>query len=266
MSSETRPDRASIVRALTDALRPQPFVHAFWEGGAAAFDRVDAWSDLDLYVVVDDDRVPQSLRIIEESLRALAPIEQKYEVPWPTESGIAQAFYRLEGTSPFLLVDLAVLKASAPDKFLEPELHGPAAFYLNPAGLAPPPLDREAFLRRVRDRLDRLRMRFDLFAGFVEKEMNRRNTLEAVDAYKAIVLDSLVEVLRMKHAPLHYAFRARYLHYELPPEVVARLERLAFVRDAADLETKYAEAAAWFRETAGSVDLDEVRRRVEAGR
>jgi len=41
--------RSSILSALRAALEPLPFVHAMWEGGAAAFGRVDEWSDGDFH-------------------------------------------------------------------------------------------------------------------------------------------------------------------------------------------------------------------------
>jgi len=65
----------------------------------------------------------------------------------------------------------------------------------------------------------------------------------------------------MKHGPVHYDFRMRYVHRELPPEVLRRLERLAFVRDPDDLAAKYEEALAWFREAIGAIDESQVRRR-----
>jgi len=95
----------SIIRTLTEALRPFPYVHAFWEAGAAAFNRIDTWSDIDLYIVVDDAAVPQTFRVVEESLAALSPIRLTPEVSWPTPSGIRQKFYHLQGTSEYLLVD-----------------------------------------------------------------------------------------------------------------------------------------------------------------
>jgi len=91
--------------------------------------------------------------------------------------------------------------------------------------------------------------RFEMFAPFVTKELERGNTLEALDYYRAFVLNPLVEVLRMRHGPLHYSFGTRYVHRELPGEVIARLERLAYVADAVDLRTKFAEGSAWFLET-----------------
>ena len=42
--------RAEILVTLRAALEPLPYTHALWEGGAAAFGRVDDWSDIDLQV------------------------------------------------------------------------------------------------------------------------------------------------------------------------------------------------------------------------
>jgi len=49
--------REDIIKTLASSLSPLDYVHAFWEGGAPAFGRLDEWSDLDLYVVVDDEKV-----------------------------------------------------------------------------------------------------------------------------------------------------------------------------------------------------------------
>ena len=255
--------REAIVHALATALEPLPFVDAMWEAGAAAFRRVDEWSDIDLYAVVADDRIPETFRAVEDALAHLSPIRRKYEPAWPPESGTAQAFYRIAGTSEHLLVDLAVFKRSAPNKFLEPELHGEAVFSFNKGdAVQPPALDLDAFVAKLVDRRDRLAARVELFGPFVTKEIHRGNWLEALAEYQVEVLDSLVQVLRMKYHPAHYGFRMRYVHYELPPEVVVRLERLSYVRDPEDLEMKYPEAVAWFREAVVGITEDEVRSRI----
>src|SRR5436190_22976435 len=71
--------RLSIVQAMTDALEPLSSIQAFYEGGAAAFHRIDVWSDIDLYVVVDDAMVPQTWRVQEQVLASLPPIRLIYE-------------------------------------------------------------------------------------------------------------------------------------------------------------------------------------------
>src|SRR2546426_11255274 len=171
MAKNTPLTRDLIVRALTSELQRLPSVHAFWEAGAAAFNRIDEWSDIDLYSVVDDAAVPQTFEIVEKTLSGLSPIRLKHAVSWPDASGIHQKFYHLEGTSEYLLVDLAVMTLSEPDKFLVREIHGEAVFFFNQEGrIVIPPLDTEAFVRGLLGRRRRLAERMELFGPFVPKE------------------------------------------------------------------------------------------------
>jgi len=123
--------RDAVIKTLVDALKPLDYVHAFYESGAIAFNRVDEWSDIDLNLVVDDEKVNDAFVAVETALKSLSPIKQKFaipQLPWP---GVSQAFYRLERASEYLLIDLAVIKLSGQEKFLEPEVHGKATFYFN---------------------------------------------------------------------------------------------------------------------------------------
>jgi hypothetical protein len=258
MRGGKRLTREIVIRALVEALRSLDYVHAFFEGGAAAFNRVDEWSDIDVYVVVDDDKVAVTFGAVEGALRSLSGIKQKYDVPQTGWPGVSQAFYRLEDTSEYLVIDLAVLKLSSPEKFLEPEIHGEAVFYFNKSSkVKPPPLNRKALAKKLRERLERLKARFDMFNIFVQKEINRDNGLEAIDLYHAITLASLVEALRIQHNPLHHDFRTRYIHHELPPKIVQNLEHLHFVKGNRDLQQKYRKATTWFHETVSEIDQKE---------
>jgi predicted nucleotidyltransferase len=263
MVRKARLPRESINRTLKDELEPLPYVHAFWEAGAAAFGRVDAWSDIDLYIVVDDTAVAETFRVVEKTLATLSPIELKHEVPWPPAAGVFQKFYRLEDTNEYLLIDLAVMTQSAPDKFLAREIHGDAVFFFNKGGSVQiPAFNAEAFVVGLLARRQRVRERMDLFGPFVPKEILRGNRLEALEFYRALVIPSLVEALRMRYGPRHYDFRMRYVYRELPPDVIRRLETLAFIKDPGDLAAKYREARAWFDKAIEEVDETQVRREV----
>lgn len=255
--------RHTITHALAAVLKPLEYVHAFYEGGAAAFKRIDEWSDIDLYVVVDDDRIDETFLMIEKTLKSLSPIKQKYEVlqlPWP---GVSQAFYRLEDTSEYLIIDLAILKLSSSDKFLEPEIHGNVVFHFNKSDkIKPPRLNKDAFIKKLYARLERLQARFNMFNNFVQKEINRSNNLEALDMYHAVTLATLIEALRIKHNPFHHDFKMRYIHYELPPRVIRKLEHLYFVSDTKDLQEKYLQASKWFNETMLEIDKKNVEKLV----
>lgn len=249
MAREATIGRSDILGALSDRLRPLPFVHALWEGGAVGFGRLDEWSDIDLYALVDDDKVNESFAAIEDALRSVSPIEIKYDVGQTGFPGVHQSFYRLEGTSEFMVLDVAVVTVSAPDQFLEEETHGTPSYLFcklrEPPG---PSLDKPALRARVEERVRRLRSRVDLFHVFVQKEINRGHSIEALEIYRSVVLGSLTEMLRIRHYAVHHGFQTRYLYSELPPDAVERLEELYFVRDLQDLEAKYGSARMWFDE------------------
>jgi hypothetical protein len=247
--------REVIVRTLANALEPLDYVHAFYEGGAAAFNRIDEWSDIDLYAIADDQKVEATFSAAEKTLESLSPIEQKLrtpQLPWP---GVFQTFYRLENASEFLLIDLAVLKLSASEKFLEPLIHGNVVFYFNKNDtLKPTPFDKEGFLKKLQGRLEMLQTRSSMFNSFVQKEINRGNYLEALEWYHVFTLAALVEALRIENNPVHHDFRMRYVHYELPPETIRKLENLYFVKNAKDLQEKYHKATKWFQKTMSKIN------------
>ncbi|MCW4053996.1 MAG: hypothetical protein NWE84_03625 [Candidatus Bathyarchaeota archaeon] len=241
--------REIITKTLVKSLEPIDYIHAFWEGGAAAFSRINQWSDIDLYLVVDDERIVDAVFEVERTLKSLSPIRQKYEPRQTIWSEIFQAFYRMENTNKYLLIDLAVIKMSSPEKFLEPEIHGNAVFFFNKFNkIKIPRLDDNAITKKLWQRFSLLKTRFEIFNIFVQKEIYRGNALEAMDLYYNVTLAILVEVLRIKYFPLHHDFKTRYIHFELPASVIDKLEYLCFVKGILDLQKKYREATEWCKE------------------
>ena len=242
--------RQEIVNALISALEPLEFVNAMWEGGSAAFNRLDQWSDIDLQFDVAEDKVEETFQAIQATLEKLSPIDLLYRtpaLPWP---GIFQIFYRLSNASPYLLIDTAVIQHSAPDKLLDEPLHGKAVFYFDKTGVAQlPPFDWDALHERLAKRLVSLRTTFDLYQCMVTKEVFRQNPLDALMFYQGMTLRPLVEVLRIRYSPARHAFGIHYAYIDLPGEVAKRLEELYFVRDLEDIGRKREQAEGWFYET-----------------
>lgn len=256
-------DRPTILHALRATLEPRRDVLAMWEGGAAAFDRVDEWSDIDLQIVCEDDRVEETFDAVESTLTDLAPIEKRFRLPEPTWHGHAQAFYRLEGTSPFLMIDLLIMKRSAGGRLREQETHGTSVIRFDKEGLlGEEHIDRAAMRAQIGKRLAQMEATFELFQPLVLKELNRGNDIEAVQYYHGMTLRPLLELLRINHAPARYTFHTRYVYYDLPADVVARLAPLFFPVDGDDLRRAHAEAGAWFAELLASTRLDDVASRL----
>jgi hypothetical protein len=249
--------KTQIIEALCAALEPLEFTHALWEGGAAAFSRVDDWSDLDILVDVDDGRIEDTLQVIEDSLTKLSPIEIKYVVPQPTWHGHSQVFYRMQDTSKFLLIDIVVINHSNPNKFLQPELYGNPIVYFDKSGVVQSaPLSWQELTLKLKDRLEALKVSFDLFQILTIKELNRGNLIEALNFYHNFTLRPLVEVLRIPHQPTRHGFYTRYIYYDMPAEVLAKLESLFFIADGDDLWTKRQIAEDWFYDTIDQIRLE----------
>lgn len=243
--------REAILTTLVSTFEPLEYIYAMWEGGARSFGRLDEWSDIDLQFDVADERVEDTLLLLEKTLEKISPIALKYRVPEPTYHGHAQVFLRLQNASPFLLIDACIMQHNSPrDKFLDPGIHGPAVFHFDKKGLAAQMVEADPAARRVQllQRLDTLRVMFSMFQVFVEKEIQRGNALEALAYYQSVTLRPLVEVLRIRYQPARSGFYTRYAYYDLPLEIAARIERLSFVSGLVDICAKQEEAIRWFEE------------------
>lgn len=243
--------RDRLLATLRERLEPIEYVHAMWEAGAIAFGRVDEWSDVDLQIVVDDDRVEDAFGAVESALEELSPIDATFRFPEPVWHGHSQAFYRLRDASPYLLLDLVVMKLENEGRFLQFEIHGRPFVYFDKSGVVvPEAFDGAAMSQKIRSRIEGLRARFEMFQVMVTKEIERGQPIEAVAYYHGMVLRPLVEMLRILHAPVRHDFYTRYVYHEFPRKVVERLEPLFFLGDTRDLAAKRREAELWFSELA----------------
>lgn len=256
--SEAPVTRDHIIDALTEGLRALPWVRAAWLGGSDASGRTDRWSDVDLQMIVEDDRVEDAFLAVHAALEALSPIEHLFRIPSPTWHGHEQEFLSLRDAEPWPILDLLVMKLSAPGHFLERERHGEPLVLVDRDGIAGPvPLDREAHLERMRERLPALRAQFGLFQSFVTKAALRGAGADAMAGYFSFTLRPLIELLRMRHCPLLFDYGPRYLDRDLPEGVRVQVEELSFVPSLDRVEEYRARAEALFTETLRALDEGE---------
>ena len=97
-------DRDELIRILADAARGEPEIVALWEGGSAAFGRVDHLSNADLYVVVTVGQVERAVRAMRTALSDRWGIKREYRRR--TNAGNAEFFWQLDGVPPLNFVDM----------------------------------------------------------------------------------------------------------------------------------------------------------------
>jgi len=231
--------REKIKQRLVHEFMKQPEILGFYEGGSAAFNRNDEWSDLDLQVVVKDDFVEQTVKILEQTLEKIAPIEDRYILPAPTWHGHWQGFYKLVGVSPYLLIDFLIMKESSPSYFTEVELHGnPVIFYDKTGRLGKEHINSEELSRTIPKRIKRAENISKMMHLLVDKEIKRNRIMDAFELYYNLLFRTLVELLRIKYDRARWSFGPRYLSHDLPEQEYNRLKDLSYVKNVDDLQNK----------------------------
>jgi hypothetical protein len=232
--------RARIATTVSQALQPHSSVLAGWEGGSAAFEQVDAYSDVDLTFLVANDASFEALYLVaEKALATISPIELSHSLA-------IGRYYKLRDCDEFLLLDLVFLRVGEPDHFVEPERHGHITplfdkeHWLEPDGENLKRLDAKRE-ERYRD----LRLWFSLSQTFVRKAIWRKRPIEAIASFGSYTIRPLVELLRMRHCPARWDFGMRYLERDLPPVVYDELLKLILVHDCGELEAKLVAAEYW---------------------
>ena len=80
-------DRPTLLAAFRAAFEPLPYALALWEGGSAAFDKADEWSDIDLMLAVDDDQEETAAAAVKDLVTALGGAALRHLLPQPTWHG-----------------------------------------------------------------------------------------------------------------------------------------------------------------------------------
>ncbi len=241
--------REKITKMLVGELSRHDEVLGCFEGGSAAFDRADEWSDIDFQIVVKDDFVEQAAEILEHALKRLAPIEDKYVLPQPAWHGQWQCHYKLKGWPPYLLVDALIMKESSPTYFSEVELHGAAKVHFDKTGrIGKEHIDFDQLKKIIPKRLERAENICSMMHLLVDKELKRGRFMDAFELYYNLYLRTLVELLRIKYDKARWYFGPRYLSHDLPHEVYEQIKDLSYVGSPEELLPKKERALQNLRE------------------
>lgn len=248
--------REAIVTEMRHAVEDDAAALALMEGGSTAFGRGDEWSDVDLYLVVEDGTAERFLGTVESALTNAFGIIARHVEPQPTWHGHHQIVYRLRGASPYLLVDLCVMERSRLGRERSRIRHGDPVVFFDKADVTSFEEPSVADLRqKLRARVEAITSSFHMFQTFVTKNIARKQAGEAVAYYSAYTLRPLNELLRIRHDPHRHDYGVRYVKYDLPNDVAERISALFLVRDLDDLAAKHAEAVRWFDETLATLDV-----------
>ncbi|HOP26075.1 MAG TPA: hypothetical protein PK907_10240 [Candidatus Sabulitectum sp.] len=238
--------RAAFKKRIMDLFQGKPWVLGIWEGGSAATGRLDDLSDLDLGLVVEDERVEETFRLFEELLARHYPVKTSFRVPEPSWHGHSQCYYFCENYPPLFYVDLLVEKRSAEDRLMEPDRHGESVIWLNRGNiLNPVPTPEDEMLTRTLGFFRAMVKTLPISLAETEKQILRGNPIDAMLEYQGLVQRRLAGLLNLKYRPSKYDFGIRYGGTEYPPEVAGRVSELMYAGNIQELPGKLREISEW---------------------
>ena len=240
-------DRDELIRVLTDAARSAPEILALWEGGSAAFGRLDALSDADLHVVVTPGKVERAITTMRSVLSDRWSIAREYQRR--TDAGDAEFFWQLDGVPPLNFVDMVFSECPEEGVSIDRGEHPSPLVHADKCGcIAMKSESADERRARLQKRVRHIaEFHWDLKIDLVHKHIQRGNTLHAFDAYQTRLIRPLVELLRIKHCPERISHHLAYVQWDLPTEITARLEPLVMVSTLSNLEKSLPIVDEWTR-------------------
>lgn len=248
--------RELIISTLRAGLEPDPRVLACWLEGADAVRAVDAYSDIDFCCSVEAGAMDNAAALAQSALESLS----RLDLIDFAERGqdFLGAYFHLEGTSPYLIIDFNAYVGRGSDFIEGDEIEKPLVLF-----------DRTGVVRfhnqaehmansAVEQRLRRLSHTVAQYAR-IEKYVKRGDFLEAFGYYHKWLLTPLIEALRMRYTPLHPEYYIVHISRHLPGEVLRRLEDLFKVNSTAEIGVKSQAARAFFEETAAYLATEKIR-------
>jgi predicted nucleotidyltransferase len=231
--------RQEILRFLQVKLEPHESVHALWLEGADARSIVDEFSDLDVWLDVEDGHEENVLKHIEQYLNELAPLDFVYRKP-DFHPHIKQCFFHLANTSEFLIIDVCIQSHS---RELEFGPNDPVKIIFDKSNVICFKQDTEKI--NVLEQAKALQSQVLLYRVWVLKALKRGHWLEAVSYYFECVLEPLARVLRLHYTPEKVEYGFKHFDQDLSEDVVAQLKTLTRVDSGERLESNLNKAVEW---------------------
>ncbi len=240
-------DRDELIRIIADTARSEPQILGLWEGGSAAFGRLDALSDADLHVVAAAGQVECAIAAMRRALSDRWSIAREYQRAY---EGKAEFFWQLDGAPPLNFVDMVFEDCPQDGISIDRGHHPSPLVHVNKSDCiairSEPDDERRA---RLQKRVSHIaEFHWDLKIELIRKHIQRGNTLHAFQEYQARLIGPLVELLRIKHCPERSGHRLAYIQWDLPSEIAVRLEPLVMVSTLSDLEASVPIVDRWTRD------------------
>jgi len=240
--------RQEIINTIKKELKEYPFINAVWLEGADAHNRVDEYSDIDLWIDADDEKIDQAFDALVNCLNQFGELDLKIKQNH-NDDVISQRYYHLKNTSPFLLIDVCIQKHSREMKFkVEHTDEKPLILFDKNNVIKFEQIIQSEFDITLKNRVKEIEELFLVHLPKVEKHIKRNHFLSGGEPYRHSVLEPIIELLRINSDPTKKDFGFKHIESDLPNEEITRLEKLSQYTSVDDISALLPMAEKFFYE------------------
>ena len=237
-------DRETIINLIRDRFISMNEVHAYWLEGADSLNAIDEYSDIDIWLDVEDGNEEMVFKIAEEELSKLGNLDFKFSVDHKHPK-IYQNYYHIEGTSEYLIIDFCIQSHSRDRdevKFVEGDiLEFPKVIFDKSAVITILENEEQIDIDLIKNLINEIIAKYKQHSR-VLKYVYRNNYPEAFIYYLKYVADPLVELLRIKYTPKYHYLHFIHISNHIPKEEIRRIEYYYQISTLNDIRTKTIEA------------------------
>ncbi|MDR7856593.1 hypothetical protein [Tissierella sp.] len=237
-------DRDMIINLIKDRFISVKEVHAYWLEGADGLNAVDKYSDIDIWLDVEDGYEDKIFQIAEEEFSKLGKLDFKFNVDH-SHPKIHQNYYHIEGSSEYLIIDFCIQSHSRDKdevRFVEGDILEFPKVIFDKSGVITIIKDYEQVdINLMQKALDEIRSKYKQHSR-VLKYVERKNYLEAFIYYLKYVADPLVELVRLKYTPKYFDLHLIHISNHIPEKDRKLLEYYYQISSLNDIQVKTVEA------------------------
>lgn len=235
----------AIVDELKKIMEKEQSVHAMWISGSVAEGYADELSDIDLWIDIDDGQDEAVFGSIEKFLSDKGTLDIKFgEGITPPYS---HCVYHLAGMNPYHFIEIT-LHSHSNQIGLFDSLRKIKVLFDKDGTTNFRPFDKTRYDKMLQERKQFLIEKIEFGKQSVVKEITRKQFLEALHSYQFWLVEPIIELARIKYAPLIISYGLKHGTRDLPEDTVKKIEALHIIKSLDDLSNKIEDVKAMLKE------------------
>lgn len=224
-----------IVEELKKNLEQNSSIHAMWIAGSVAEGYDDELSDVDVWLDIDDGQDKAVFDSIEEFLCSKGELDVNFGED--TAPPYSHKVYHLAHMDPYHFIEITLHSHSHNYEFIEC-IRKIKVLFDKDGTIKFKPFDESSYSKMLKDRKRFLAEKIEIGELSVKKEVVRGQFMDALHNYQFWLVEPIIELARIKYAPLKISYGLKHGSRDLPKDTVKEIESLYILASLEDLGNK----------------------------